>query len=72
MEKTSELVTFLRLHTMLTNRHPEAVALKLSDEEGIAIYSITETLFHHIPQGKGDMIRSMFTGEGEHHGVPCM
>ncbi|RPD78222.1 hypothetical protein L226DRAFT_286231 [Lentinus tigrinus ALCF2SS1-7] len=70
LTKTAELVTFLRLHTMLANRHPEALALNLSDEEGIAIYSITETLFHHVAQGKNDMIRSIFTGDGEHHGVP--
>ncbi|TFK94620.1 hypothetical protein K466DRAFT_292806 [Polyporus arcularius HHB13444] len=70
LTKTAELVTFLRLHPMLTNRHPEALALNLDEQERIAIYSITETLLHHIVHNKGDMIRSIFTGEGEHHGVP--
>ncbi|KAI0371149.1 hypothetical protein BV20DRAFT_965824 [Pilatotrama ljubarskyi] len=70
LDKTAELVTFLRLHSMLSSRHPDALALNLSEMEGIAIYSITETLFHeHLP-GKTDMIRSLFTGEGEHLGVP--
>ncbi len=68
----AELVTFLRLHRMLSDGHPDALALNLNKEEGIAVYSITETLLHEINVGKTDMIRSIFTGEGEHLGVPCM
>lgn len=71
IQKTAELVTFLRLHTLLSNSHPAATALSLSETEGIAVYSITETLLHAILPGKTDMIRSLFTGEGEHLGVPC-
>ncbi|KAI0655963.1 hypothetical protein C8Q70DRAFT_922658 [Cubamyces menziesii] len=70
IQKTAELVTFLRLHTLLSNSHPAATALSLSETEGIAVYSITETLLHAILPGKTDMIRSLFTGEGEHLGVP--
>ncbi|KAI8993793.1 hypothetical protein BD414DRAFT_456900 [Trametes punicea] len=70
LDKTAELVTFLRLHTMLANRHPAALALNLSELEGIAVYSIAETLLHELLPGKTDMIRSLFTGEGEHLGVP--
>ncbi|KAI0356158.1 hypothetical protein OH77DRAFT_1423757 [Trametes cingulata] len=70
LDKTAELVTFLRLHGLLSSRHPDALALNLSETEGIAIYSITETLFHENLPGKTDMIRSLFTGEGEHLGVP--
>lgn len=56
---------------MLSNRHPEALALDLSEREGIAIYSITETLFHEILPGKTEMIQGIFTGEGEHLDIPC-
>ena len=71
LEKTAELVTFLRLHSVLQNRQPEAIALNLSEIEGNVIYSITESLFHEIPQGKTEVIRGIFTGEGEHLGIPC-
>ncbi|KAI0645378.1 hypothetical protein C8Q79DRAFT_911104 [Trametes meyenii] len=70
LNKTAELVTFLPLHGMLSSRHPRALALNLSEMEGNAIYSITETLFHENLPGKTDMIRSLFTGEGEHIGIP--
>ena len=70
LDKTAELVTFLRLHGMLSNRHPDAMALDLSEREAIAIYSITETLFHEILPGKTEMIQSIFTGEGEHLHIP--
>lgn len=56
---------------MLSSRHPEAIALDLSEVEGIAIYSITETLFHKILPGKTEMIQGIFTGEGEHLNIPC-
>ncbi|KAI0674982.1 hypothetical protein C8Q78DRAFT_965152 [Trametes maxima] len=70
LNKTAELVTFLPLHGMLSSRHPRALALNLSEMEGNAIYSVTETLFHENLPGKTDMIRSLFTGEGEHIGIP--
>ncbi|KAI0769327.1 hypothetical protein BD413DRAFT_81589 [Trametes elegans] len=70
LDKTAELVTFLRLHNMLSNHHPAALALNLNEAENIAIYSITETLFHENLPGKTDIIRSIFSGEGEHLGVP--
>ncbi|KAL1942664.1 hypothetical protein VTO73DRAFT_4904 [Trametes versicolor] len=70
LDKTAELVTFLRLHGMLSNSHPDALALNLNEAEGIAVYSITETLLHEVNAGKTDMIRSIFTGEGEHLGIP--
>lgn len=47
------------------------MALDLSEREGIAIYSITETLFHEILPGKTEMIQGIFTGEGEHLDIPC-
>lgn len=71
LDKTAELVTFLRLHGLLSNRHPDALALNLNEAESIAVYSITETLFHEVIAGKTDIIRSIYTGEGEHLGVPC-
>ena len=64
-------MTFLRLHSVLQNRQPEAIALNLSEIESNVIYSITESLFHEIPQGKTEVIRGIFTGEGEHLGIPC-
>ncbi|KAI0633408.1 hypothetical protein C8Q77DRAFT_1217818 [Trametes polyzona] len=70
LDKTAELVTFLRLHSMLANRHPDALALNLTEEETTVVYSIAETLSHEIVNGKTEMIRSIFTGEGEHLGVP--
>ena len=72
MSKTAELVTFLRLHNVLINRQPEALALNLSEQESVAIYSITDTLFHEGVEGKDEIIRGIFTGEGEHQGVSCM
>ncbi len=47
------------------------MALDLSERESIAIYSITETLFHEILPGKTEIIQAIFTGEGEHLDIPC-
>ncbi|KAI0829685.1 hypothetical protein BC628DRAFT_1358217 [Trametes gibbosa] len=70
LDKTAELVTFLQLHNMLANRHPDVMALNLNEAENLAIYSITETLSHERLPGKTDMIRAIFSGEGEHLNVP--
>ena len=56
---------------MLDRRHPSALALNLSESDGVAIYSITETLREAGVHGKADVIRGIFSGEGEHNGVPC-
>ncbi len=66
------MVSFLRLHSLLVKSHPEALALNLNESESNAIYSITEILLHEIVRGKEETIRGIYTGEGEHLGVPCM
>ncbi|KAH9855194.1 hypothetical protein C2E23DRAFT_751794 [Lenzites betulinus] len=70
LDKTAELLTFLRLHAMLSSHHPDAVALNLSEAENLAVYSITETLSHERIPGKTDIIRAIFSGEGEHLDIP--
>ncbi|KAL7281302.1 hypothetical protein ACG7TL_004611 [Trametes sanguinea] len=71
LDKAAELVTFLRLQTALANRYPAAVDLNLTEAESIAISSIADHLLHEDISAKTDVIRSIFTGEGEHVGVPC-
>ncbi|OSD04029.1 hypothetical protein PYCCODRAFT_1364691 [Trametes coccinea BRFM310] len=70
LDKAAELVTFLRLQTALANRYPAAVDLNLTEAESIAISSIADHLLHEDISAKTDVIRSIFTGEGEHVGVP--
>lgn len=71
LAKTIDLITFIRLQEMLSRGHPDAVALDLNETEESTIHSITEALKHEKTGGKVDIVRGLFTGEGEHLGVPC-
>ncbi|CDO76730.1 hypothetical protein BN946_scf184796.g24 [Trametes cinnabarina] len=70
LDRAAELVTFLRLQSALANRYPAVLDLNLSEIESLAINSIAEHLLHEDISVKRDLIRSIFTGEGEHGGVP--
>ena len=56
---------------MLSRRHPDAIALNLDEADGTAVFSITETLLHGPTEAKVEMIRGIFSGEGEHLNVTC-
>ena len=56
---------------MLSRRHPDAIALNLGEADGTAVYSITETLIHGSTEAKVEVIRGIFSGEGEYLNVTC-
>ncbi|KAI0958732.1 hypothetical protein AcV7_004461 [Taiwanofungus camphoratus] len=68
--KTSDLLSFLRLHSLLSTNHPVIPSLNLNESEGIAIYAVTETLLGEESESKADVVQGFLTGEGELHGVP--
>ncbi|THH30929.1 hypothetical protein EUX98_g3250 [Antrodiella citrinella] len=67
--KTRDLLTFFRLHSALTAAHPSATGLGLSESEGLAVYSVTETLLGEDADSKTEVVRSFISGEGEIQGV---
>ena len=69
--KTGDLLTFFRLHSALSNAHPSAINLGLNENEGLAVYSITETLLGEDYDSKVDVVKSFIAEEGEIQGVPC-
>ncbi|KAI0743781.1 hypothetical protein C8Q80DRAFT_860101 [Daedaleopsis nitida] len=70
LKNAAELVSFVRLHLLLANSTHEALALNLSEEENTAIFSLTEYLLRESSGEKEDIIRNMYTGNGEYLGVP--
>ncbi|OBZ68064.1 hypothetical protein A0H81_11920 [Grifola frondosa] len=69
-QKTTDLLNFLRLHSLLTSGHPAALALDLNESEGVAVYTATEALLGEDQESKADVIRGLLYGEGELQGVP--
>ncbi|KAH8083800.1 hypothetical protein BXZ70DRAFT_958202 [Cristinia sonorae] len=68
--KTGDLLTLFRLHSALSNGHPSATSLNLNESEGLAVYSITETLLGEDAHGKFEIVKNFASEEGELHGVP--
>ncbi|KZT19916.1 hypothetical protein NEOLEDRAFT_1141431 [Neolentinus lepideus HHB14362 ss-1] len=67
--KTAELLSLIRLHSLLSAGHPSTMALQLDDAEGSAVYSATEVLLGDDHDGKHHVINGFFSSEGEFSGV---
>ncbi|KII92352.1 hypothetical protein PLICRDRAFT_37119 [Plicaturopsis crispa FD-325 SS-3] len=68
--KTSNLLSFLRVHSALINGHPSILSLSLSESEATAIVAVTDILLGEEEESKTGVVTGFFTGEGEIHGIP--
>ena len=69
--KTSDLLSFITLHSALSTGSPAALALGLSESEALAVFSAVEALLGTDADRKAEVIRGFFAGEGEWNSVPC-
>ncbi|THH00884.1 hypothetical protein EW026_g1695 [Hermanssonia centrifuga] len=69
-QRTANLLSFLELHSALTNGNPAAIALNLLESEAVAIVTAAEALIDASIGKKDEVLRGLLSGEGELHNVP--
>jgi hypothetical protein len=65
------LLSYLRLHSLLSAGHPPALALSLDDLENSAVFSTSDILLGDEMDRKQTVLAGFLSGEGHYEGVPC-
>lgn len=68
-DKISRLLHFLRLHASLSSRHPSVSSLGLGDSEIEVVLAAAERLLGEESEIRQELIRGLFSGEGEFEGI---
>ncbi|KAH7913449.1 hypothetical protein BJ138DRAFT_1146015 [Hygrophoropsis aurantiaca] len=68
-EKTSALLTLLRLHGLLASGNSLPVVLEFDEAEGSAIFSAADVLLGEDGETKQSVISGLLSGQGEFNGV---
>lgn len=69
--RVSELLSFLRLPTLLSATHPSTSALELDELENGTIFTTAEILLGDETDHRQTVMSGFLTGEGDYQGVPC-
>jgi hypothetical protein len=69
---TSTILSFLRLHSVLSAGHPDALSLNLNEVEGAAVFAAAEILLGIDGENKRAIIHGFHSQEGEFRGTTCM
>ncbi|KIM78917.1 hypothetical protein PILCRDRAFT_824042 [Piloderma croceum F 1598] len=68
--KTCDLLSYLRIHSLLTAGHPVALALNLDELESGAVISTSDILLGDGQDLKETVLSGFLSGEGHYEGVP--
>ncbi|KAL0956683.1 hypothetical protein HGRIS_002811 [Hohenbuehelia grisea] len=68
--KTSEILTLIRLSSLLSSSDPSVLSLELQEAESHAVFSISEALFGEDLDARQTILDGYFSGVGDHNGVP--
>jgi hypothetical protein len=71
LAKTLDLLSYLRLHSLLSTGHPAGLALNLNDLESGAVFSTSNILLGDEKALKETVLSGFLSGEGRYEGVPC-
>ncbi|CAL1707036.1 unnamed protein product [Somion occarium] len=66
---TGDLLSFIRIHSLINAGHPAGLALNLDELEDSAVYSATEALLGEDIENKAEVIRGFYSAEGDFNGV---
>ena len=69
--KTSDLLSFLRLHSLLSAGHSPALAPNLDAQESSAVFSTSNILLGDERDQKQIVLSGILSGVGDYEGVPC-
>jgi hypothetical protein len=69
--KTRDLLSYLRIHSLLTADHPVALALNLDELESSVVISTSDILLGDGQDHKETVLSGFLSGEGHYEGVPC-
>ena len=67
----SNILTLLRLRTLLSQGHPDAMALQLDEIEGAAIFSSADILLGLEGDEKQALLTGFLSGKGDFQGTTC-
>ncbi|KAJ8592716.1 hypothetical protein M405DRAFT_812294 [Rhizopogon salebrosus TDB-379] len=68
-DKTSAILSLIRLHTYLSNRQPLPVVLDFNDAEGEAIFSVCSALINEESEVKQEALTGFLSGQGTFNDV---
>ncbi|THH05020.1 hypothetical protein EW146_g10014 [Bondarzewia mesenterica] len=68
--RTSSILNFIRLHSLLVSSHPAVSSLNIDEAEIPTLYAAVEHLLGDENPFKQDLISGLLSGEGEFQGVP--
>ena len=71
IERTIQILNFIRLHSLHSSSHPSIQKLNIAEEEASAIYAAVENLLGQESSEKENVISGFFAGEGDIAGVSC-
>jgi hypothetical protein len=66
-----DLLSYLRLHSLLSAGHPTALALNLDELESGAVFSTSGILLGDEMDHKQIVLSGFLSGESHYEGIPC-